>query len=65
MNVGEVWIHKKREEIQLKIIKYLRNDQWRVIYINTYGEDGSPYDTINGEVIFKYFYLFSAGEKEA
>ena len=57
MKVGEIWTHKKDESIQLTILEYLNNDMWKVIYVNTYGDDGSPYDKIAGSVIFKYFYL--------
>jgi len=57
MNVGEIWAHKKDEAIQLTILTYLKDDMWKVIYVNTYGDDGSPYDRISGKTIFKYFYL--------
>ena len=56
MKAGEIWIHKKREDIQLKILEYTINDNWLVVYVNTYGDDGSPYDELSGEEIYEKFY---------
>lgn len=64
MKAGEIWAHKENEAIQLKIKEYLEDDLWAVVYVNTYGDDGTPNDRISGKEIFKYFYLIKETENE-
>jgi hypothetical protein len=61
MNTGEIWIHKEKPNIELKILKYLKDNKWKVIYLNTFGDDGSPFDELNGDYIFINFNKTNTG----